>query len=508
MKKTLFTTIPINQNPNTFPKKTGKKILLNTTNHSVNYLFSSPLRLNKESAVVEVRAEGKKVESCKLLILSKRMRVVKELALNQRYFFDAPGNVHFLAITLPAGAELKIQKITIKRSDEKQSLLDSHFKGDVLMILPEVPVVGSASGASYIARLKTLQDLGLKPVLVAASPDDLDTTVLHEVDDKLILKTGYNEVRTALQTNSYRKIISLCFNEKIAQIFDATNLLNTYLYLYPSLEDTLYRDLPLLHGPYFKLPETTLNNEAHALLDDCIQRYDKMPNVKWVFACKKHKELSQKLLPHGYENSEIINPLMTPSWQQAAPKEKDTLRVLVTGSFKDYRREGIDTAVRTILELSTRQSFSKMAFTILGYGEMHDLLTEPLRHFTNVTLIPSEPTPSSLFDELSRHDALLYPARYITDPELLSAAAASGIATITSEGKGAEEFPWINPAALCKEEEFREFANRLENLASTEEKSEAKQYVRKKYQSIYPKRMPQIRNWLCCVTIHRSRSLP
>lgn len=481
VKKTLFTTIPINLNPNSFPKKTGKKILLNNTNRPINYLFSTPLRLNKESVVVEVRAEGKKAENCKILILSKRMRVVKELRLNQRYFFDTPGNTHFLAIALPAGAELNIQKIIIKKSDEKQAVLDTHFSGDVLVILPEVPVAGSTSEISHTTRLKALEELNLKPILVTASPDDLDTTVLHKIDGRTILKTGYNEIRTALQTKSYSRIISLCFNEKIAQILDATNLLDTYLYLYPSLEDTLYRDLPSLHRPYFKLAEPNSNNvsEAHTVLDDSIQRYDKMPNVQWVFNCKRHKDLSQKLLPLTYEKSEIIHPLIAPSWKETN-KEKNVLRVLIAGSFKDLQREGVDTAIRTILELSTHQSFSDTAFTILGDGEMHDVLTEPIRHFTNVTLVPSEITSASLSSELSRHDVLLYPARYIVNPDLLSAAAAAGVVTITSENIGAEEFPWINSESLCKPEEFQEFAKRIDNLVSVKEIATAKKYVRER----------------------------
>ena len=88
------------------------------------------------------------------------------------------------------------------------------------------------------------------------------------------------------------------------------------------------------------------------------------------------------------------------------------------------------------MELSHREFFKDLVFSIYGDGSMHDRILNPLNQFDNVHIYKRFLTHNEIREVHHTHGIALFPTRYDSQAVSSCEAAASGCAVITSDIPG------------------------------------------------------------------------
>ncbi|MGL4589244.1 MAG: glycosyltransferase [Mycoplasmatales bacterium] len=171
-----------------------------------------------------------------------------------------------------------------------------------------------------------------------------------------------------------------------------------------------------------------------------------------------------------YESTIINNPINTNLFKQREISTAD-FNVLTIRPFAS-KKYANDITVRAILELSKRDCFSQINFTIMGKGAYFDEILEPLitQNFENVEIIETFLTHEQIYECHKKNHIFLAPTRQDSQGVSMCEAAASGLYVITSNNTAIPEFMSKEYAYLCNEEDSFDMANAIEAAFYNKEK--------------------------------------
>ncbi|MGQ2906754.1 MAG: methyltransferase domain-containing protein [Aliihoeflea sp.] len=128
------------------------------------------------------------------------------------------------------------------------------------------------------------------------------------------------------------------------------------------------------------------------------------------------------------------------------------------------RKYANDLTVDAILELSRREYFGDLHFTIVGEGPLFDELTAPLRAFPNVELHQRFMTHTEIADFHRRHGVVLTPTRMDSQGVSRDEAMSSGLVPITTRVAAIPEFVDSDSGIVVEPENPTAIADAVEYL--------------------------------------------
>lgn len=447
-------------------KPSGLRIVNNQT-YTRHFVFVKPFAANNRDVFFESSVDHINGGQCTFKLLARNFQAIHTINPNKRSVLEENRKMYFVAVSMPPKSECRINSININICEDKEKFINSHFNGDILLITPGYPSEENKYNCAFVhSRMKAYKDLGWKVDLVVVN-DVIKGSGLYSFEGIDVLETTFNNLRTLLQTKHYPKILIHFFNEKYAQILDATDLSQTKIYLYSHGADTMYWDYGKMAKHYFS-PEKKINNKLRNVFlekDRVIKKYNLMPNVKWVFVTNFTRDNSQKLLGIEYLNSCIIPcPVDEKEFYFTKRDPEARKKICIIRKFDDISSYSIDIDIRVILELSKRKLFKELEFSIYGDGSMHEILTAPVKDFSNVHIHKKFISHQEMAEMYNYHGIALFATRYDSQAVASCEAAMTGAVVITSKGVGVTEFidPKLN--TYCDTEDIKQYADLIEKL--------------------------------------------
>ena len=116
------------------------------------------------------------------------------------------------------------------------------------------------------------------------------------------------------------------------------------------------------------------------------------------------------------------------------------------------------------MELSHRECFKDMEFSIYGDGEIHDKLLLPLRNFSNVHIHKKFLSHEEIKEMHKENGIGLFATRFDTQAVSSCEAAMSGCVVISSKNVGTCEYIDEKIGTYCDTENIKEYADLIEKL--------------------------------------------
>ena len=128
-----------------------------------------------------------------------------------------------------------------------------------------------------------------------------------------------------------------------------------------------------------------------------------------------------------------------------------------------------DLSVKAILELSKRDFFNDMVFTMIGSGEKFDEILKPLRKFKNVTLEKTFLRQDEISKLHKEYGIFLTPTRMDAQGVSRDEAMSSGMVPVTNAVTAIPEFVDENCGILAGSEDYMGMADGIEKLYNNPE---------------------------------------
>ena len=135
----------------------------------------------------------------------------------------------------------------------------------------------------------------------------------------------------------------------------------------------------------------------------------------------------------------IPNPIDTDLFRYVPKAPSDRFNILMIRPFDSYGY-GNDLAVATIQQLTDRDGFDRLRFTIAGDGPLFDRTLEPIRHVDNVTIHQGFLTQTQIAEQHRQHGIFLVPTRIDTQGVSRDEAMSSGLVPLTNAVPAALEY--------------------------------------------------------------------
>lgn len=449
----------------------GKKItnLNKTTEFERKNFYVIPKIFKKKSDFLKINfeAEYDNFTSIPVLkILNKNKQVIAEVECNSEALIDLRGRKYYFMLIFTSGkSKFKITKLTLSKVDSNSNVLD-YFLGNILLVTPGYPSVGNKYMCGFV-HTRVLEYLKLNMKVDVCVVGNFTNVISYEYENVKVIKLPYYLFRELLTIKQYDKIFIHFFNELHANVLDKVNLINTKVYLYSHGAETLYWDWPIISGEYFKLPPA-IDEELRDLFlkkDMVIKKYNHLNNVKWFFVTPWTKKRSEELLNIKYNNYDIIPCNINTKLFKYVKKDPELRKkIFVLRKFDNPNTYSLDIVVRVILELSRRDIFDDLEFNIYGDGSLFDLLTGPIKNFSNVNLNRTFLTHEEIKKVHDQNGIALFPTRYDSQAISVCEAASSGLVVVSTINPGIiqEIDPKYN--TLCHQENYKEYADVIERL--------------------------------------------
>lgn len=373
---------------------------------------------------------------------------------------------YLLLLYVPENSKFEINELIYDQDTENiLKKFDNHFQNDTLIITPGYPTDSNKYNTAFVhTRVLNYQKQGLSvDVLVVNS---LPGKWLYTFEGVEVLKTDFYNMREILSKKKYQKILIHFFDMNYGNVLDSVDLTQTNLYLYLHGAEVLYKDLPKFASNYFE-KEMILNYTEEEIFkrDYYFKKYNKLPNVKWMIVSEFVKNRAEELLNMKFNNYEIIPCYIDQEFFQYQKKDKELRKkVFILRKFSNDSCYAIDIDVRAIIELSHRACFQDLEFDIYGAGEMFDILTEPLKNFSNVKLHQSFYTHEEIKKIHEEHGIGLFATRFDTQGVSLCEAASSGCAIVTSNIETVSKYIDPKLGVTCEVEDYKQYANVIEKM--------------------------------------------
>lgn len=449
-------------------KNNGKITLENNSDKKGFVIFSKIIYCKNKSYKLTSKITTKTGEGCQIKILNKKFRVVENAEQNSENFYNNINKITMIGITVLPHTIVEIEKISIDFDYNLDNEILKKFNGDILLIAPGYPSEFNKYNCAFIhTRMQAYKKENLKVDLAVVNENFIDKTIFTKFENINVTYTGYNDIRKVLQSKKYEKILIHFFDEKYAQILDASDMTNTEIILYSHGSDTLYRAWDRLNAKYFD-NETIIPYMISSTFkqhDELIKRYNEMENVKFVFVSNWAKNLSEKLIGIKYKNTEIVPCNIDQEIFKYKKKKPDSRKnIFILRKYDNLSTYSIDIAVKVILELSNRSIFKDLNFSFYGDGNFHDELLAPVKKFSNVHIYKKFLSHKEIAKVHAENGIALFPTRFDTQAVSACEAAMSGNVVITSYGVGTEEYIKPEMGTYCETENIKQYADLIEKL--------------------------------------------
>ncbi len=450
----------------------GNLVLTNKTNKKGFIVFAKPIYCKGKA--YEFVSEIKNLDGteCQLKLLNKSFKVIERIEPNSTVYFSNINKITFVGVTIFPNSTVSIKNIEINYDFSIDNILKKNFTNNILLLCPNYPSIFNKYSCAFIhSRMQAYKKLGLNVDLAVVNDNYINKTIITKFENIKVISTGYNDIRKILQNRTYEKILIHFFDEKYAQILDASNLINTEIILYSHGSDTLYRAWDRLNAKYFeniqKIPEKVKNKFSSK--DELIKRYNNKKNVKFVFVSKWAKQLSEELIGIKYKNAYIV-PCNIDEDIFKFKKKNPNLRkkIFIIRKYDNLSTYSIDISVRVVLELSTRKIFDDLEFSFYGDGDFHEELLSPLKKFSNVRIYKKFLSHEEIAKVHQENGIALFPTRFDTQAVSSCEAAMSGNIVITSYGVGTEEYIDPKLGTYCETENIKQYADLIEKIYNDE----------------------------------------
>lgn len=189
-------------------------------------------------------------------------------------------------------------------------------------------------------------------------------------------------------------------------------------------------------------------------------------NIRLVFVSRAFaREVSQDYgIDLGDLNHEIVHNYINEKDFPYRKKDIDFRRKIL--SIRPYATTTYanDLTVKAILELSSRDCFSKLEFCLVGDGVLFDELTRPLNQFENVKLCKAFLTHTEIAEYHQKYGVFLTPSRMDTQGVSRDEAMSSGLVPVTTRVGAIPEFVDNECGRVVEPEDYVGLADAIEEL--------------------------------------------
>ena len=448
-------------------RENDKLVIDNKANKREKIIFIKNIKTKDGKLAFKASSDVSSEEKCTIKILNRKFRVIASADLNTEVFIDKLPAKVFLGISIEPNSKVEITSFSLEDYNLNESLTN-FFKGNILLICPGYPLQKNKYLFSFIhSRVLAYKKAKMKVDVAVTHYEYIDKTEFAAFEGVNYIRTGYNQIRNLLQEKKYDKILIHFFDPTYFQILEPQDLSDTEIILYSHGTDSLYRAFDRIGRPYFvdsyETPESMTS--TYELRDYYIKKYNNLPNVKFVFVSNWAKKMSEELIGIKYNNYEIV-PCFIDEEQFPYQEKDEELRkkIFILRKFDDLNTYSIDIAVRVILELSHREFFKDLEFSIYGDGNIHYKLLEPIKDFENVHIYKKFLSHDEIRDMHKKHGIGLFPTRFDTQAVSSCEAAMSGCVVISSKGVGTSEYIDDSIGTFCETENIKQYADLIEKL--------------------------------------------
>jgi glycosyltransferase involved in cell wall biosynthesis len=189
--------------------------------------------------------------------------------------------------------------------------------------------------------------------------------------------------------------------------------------------------------------------------------------VRKIFVSEFMKYTAESFARKKAINSDIIhNQISKSDFPYKAKKAKDRFSVLWVRSF-DAHNYANDLSRDALLELSRREIFTKMNFTIYGDGKLFDDSVDGLRRFSNVSINRQFVSTQKLRELHGQNGIMLVPTRWDSQGLTCGEAMSSGLVPVTNSVAALPEFVDDTCGMLCPPNDPLALADAIEACVSS-----------------------------------------
>lgn len=453
----------LNQNKLNITYKKDCVIIENTSDTHKFLIYPHIFKCNEQKEI-SLRFEGKLIygTGCTLKILNRNKSILGECGLNSTYYNKYDLLKFFIfCLYIPSHSKMEITSLEYNRSSVSDIISDYfNNSNDTLLVTPGYPSLENKYNTAFVhTRVQAYQKCNLNVDIAVIN--NLPETKIYEFENQKIFKGTYFNLREILQKKKYKRILVHFFDDNYANVFDVINLTDTQLFFYLHGADVLYRDFPKYASHYFESDiSTSQMQETFAARDYYFNKFNNLPNVTWMFVSNFVKDRAEELLNINFKNFHIIPCYIDNSlfkYEYKAPELRK--KIFILRRFTNDKCYAIDIDIRVILELSTRSFFNDLDFDIYGEGEMFDILTSPVKKFSNVHLHKGFLSHKDIQEIHKTHGIGLFASRFDTQGVSLCEAVSSGCAVVTSNVPAISTYIDKHLGTTCDIENFREYAD-------------------------------------------------
>ena len=446
-------------------KENGNLIVENNSNSKGLIVFGRPFITKGDNIKILYRYDILSGGNCELKLLNKKFKVVETINNDSEVIFNKINRCLFFGLSISPNTIVRIKNI---EGLEEYKIVEENNNDDILLITPGYPSYSNKYSYAFVhTRVLEYKKKGWNVDVKVVNDNFIEKTSYYTFEGVNVVQTGFNEIRLLLQTKKYKKIFIHFFSEQYVQLLDASNIYDTDIFIFTHGSDILYRDINLLTNEYFKKVKkpTKQQEEFFLLKDKMVNRYNQMPNVKFVFASNWAKERAEEENNIKFKNYVIMPTFIDENVFKYSDKDEELRKkITIIRKYDNLSTYSIDVAVKTILELSKRKCFKELEFNIYGDGEYHDKLLKPIKDFENVHIYKKFLTHSEIAEVHKENGIALFATRYETQGVSAAEAAMSGLVVISNSVAAVPEMFDKKFKVLAKNEDYKEMANIIERI--------------------------------------------
>jgi glycosyltransferase involved in cell wall biosynthesis len=334
---------------------------------------------------------------------------------------------------------------------------------DVVVMCPVYPGGMRPYGGEFIfKRVKAYARAGLKVCVLEVNPKRSDEQD-HEVAEVRVLRCGLARATEFLAQTPPPKAIAVHQLER--PLWDVIkpyrNKIPTTVWIHGfearhwrELEDNFsYQELKTLQKTLDEVTEVRRETMREVLSDAA---------VKKIFVSAYMRSVTEKFTDTKATNTEVIhNPILESDFPYRPKSADDRYAILWVRSF-GARNYSNDLSRDAIIELSKRDYFDKLKFSIYGDGKLFGESTDPLQGFENVSINRQFVPTEKLRALHGEHGIMLVPSRWDSQGLTCGEAMSSGLVPITNHVAALPEFVDDDCGFLCRPNDPVALANAIE----------------------------------------------
>lgn len=447
-------------------KKKDGLILENYGSKPAYLLYIRGLRHRKENMKVSFQGKIIKGTPPDLIKMNYKGKYRGFVDFNTNAVLKKNTSFFYPVIKVFPGSKIEVDSLTFEETDNYSVVDYDQYKGDILVITPTYPSLKNKYANTFVySKVKEYLKAGLKVDVVCASASN-QSIWSYYYDNKYIAVASYGELRNIIQKNKYKKILMHFLDTEFGRVLENCYLNDTEIIVYCHGSDV---DLwnQNIYGTYFDGDYVFSDKqiEEKKKREETLKKFDSKTNVKWIFNTEWNYENAKKRTGLEFKNHEII-PCIISKEDFPFKKRNSKLRkkILILKKMGYERQYAVDIAVRTILELSKKDFFDDLEFTIVGDGPMQETLVSPVKEFKNVKIEKKFYSHDKMNDLFNEHGILLVPSRYDTQGVTAGEAAMSGMVLVASKDTGMSSMLDENIGTFFDIENFEEAASIIEKL--------------------------------------------